>query len=119
MNVFIMRSLQARAKNEIAHTFEAAACLRKKLQAVLQEEADILNLLNLAELQVELVEQYKPLVAGRYQCPCCATASSDSAELIEFEAAHGTRRFRCPKCEQDFEIDLQRPKAFTESQSRQ
>jgi hypothetical protein len=108
MNVFIMRSLQARARTEIAHSFEVAAFLRKKLESLLREEADVVDLLSLAERQMKMVEGYKPIVAGRYQCPCCATASSEAADLIENQSKPGMRRFSCPACEQDFEFDLER-----------
>lgn len=119
MNVFIMRSLQARAKCEIAHSLEAAAHLRKKLQRVLQQEADLLDLLTLAEQQVELVAQYAPFVAGRYRCPCCATVSPVGSELVELTAEQGVRRFQCLACEQDFQFDLSQPPTRMRSQLRE
>jgi len=105
MNVFIMRRLQARALQEGGHAAERVQLLQAQKAQLLRQYDDIVQLLAIANRTLALIDGYKPLVDGRYLCPCCALEEAKQV-LTELSANEVERHFVCPSCSQVFHFDL-------------
>lgn len=90
--------LRQEARNFAADVGTEAQQLKRRLQELNQEKAQIERKLELARTREERVHTYRPEIDGKEQCPRCWVRNERLVSLTNAPSTNAQDIYLCPSC---------------------